>query len=315
MHTSTETTAHASTSSTRSTHTVACFRRALVDAGVRGRTSARTHEALRRLCAQHSLLGLRLDEQGAVRYTTPYLPDDVMELVCKSVVSCAVEQLDALVERNNKPRAKAKPDTRVLLCAEAAARTLMALSCASRKFRDWISASSSWVDLLRAFAACSTFHARDADLGQRLVASGELSAKRALELVAFTGCELCGAKAIRKVHWPFRVRCCRDCLFSRTISAHELRVEYGVASRELQELPKLRAELYRRGLGSYSCDFYWRTDVVDVLSRKHARTFATLHDAYAFIHQRSAGARIDHCCTHTSDVPSPSKPSQAATPL
>ena len=267
------------------THPASSLRRALTDASVKGRSAAKTRAEMERLCAQHGLLGLTLDDNKVVlALAVPELPDDVLNIVCMRVASTTVEQLIALCEANRRAKEGYQPDARVLKAAETTTRTLMSMCCSSRMFYETLEPNAEpWSKLLHVFVMCSNLHAREAHMAQDLVNKGKLTPKRALELVVCTGCELCRAKGIRKVHWPFKVRCCQECLYSCTISTYRLTTDFSITDKQLRYLPKTEAMMYRPGVGSFSCHFVWTDDAVTALSEHYGMSFAKLRDAYEYV--------------------------------
>lgn len=96
--------------------------------------------------------------------------------------------------------------------------------------------------------------------------TSKMCAKKLLMLHSMTGCEFCKAPRIRKIYTEFGVRCCKTCLFERTLSDYRLKTDYFVnVQSRLQHLPYTTCELWSRYAGSYTLRFYWKTQVEDKL--------------------------------------------------
>jgi hypothetical protein len=94
-----------------------------------------------------------------------------------------------------------------------------------------------------------------------------MQSKDKILLYALTGCQFCKAPRIRKVYEEFGVRCCKECLYERTISDYRLKTDFGINLNQLSNLPFTTADLYSRYNGSYSLDFYWIEDVEKMFGR------------------------------------------------
>lgn len=93
------------------------------------------------------------------------------------------------------------------------------------------------------------------------------SPKEKLKLHWMTGCQFCKAPRIRKVYTEFNVRCCKDCLYVRTISDYQLEKVHLVNLNLLKSLPFTSADLWNRSVGSYRLNFYWTDSVIQLLGR------------------------------------------------
>lgn len=85
--------------------------------------------------------------------------------------------------------------------------------------------------------------------------------KHCLLLYSMHGCQFCKTPRVHKVYTAFQVRCCKSCLYERTISDYSLKSTYLVSVCSLQDLPFITTELWNRQVGSYSLNFYWILDV------------------------------------------------------
>lgn len=90
----------------------------------------------------------------------------------------------------------------------------------------------------------------------------DMSFRRYLSLMAGRGCEMCKqSDRVRKVYWPFNVRCCTECLHANTISEFRLQ-EQGVDPYTYLGLPYnigyFYSELYRT---QQQVKFYWKKHV------------------------------------------------------
>jgi hypothetical protein len=80
------------------------------------------------------------------------------------------------------------------------------------------------------------------------------------------------------------VRCCQDCLYTRTISTYRLTTEFSITEEELRHLPRTEAMMYRPRYGSFTCEFVWDDDAARALSLHYGVEFAKLKDAYSCFH-------------------------------
>ena len=92
-----------------------------------------------------------------------------------------------------------------------------------------------------------------------------VSAKQNLMLHVLIGCQFCKTPRIRKIHYPFAVRCCTDCLYARTISGWRLKTEYRVPEHSFAHLPHTKTDMYSRYNGYYEVLFYWIAQVENAL--------------------------------------------------
>lgn len=249
------------------------LRAALAHAKVKGRSNAKTRGQLIELCQQY---GIAVSAPCA-DVLVPELPLDILEVLAAGVADAELQRLEAAARTCLSPK--------IVKAADSTTRTLLSLCSSSKLFRDLLHPhSSTWMRVIQVLVECRAYHGRQVLDAQRLVREGQLSPKRALALVACSGCELCSKKAVRKVYWPFQVRCCQSCLYDQTISDYKLRTEYNVTYEHLVDLPHTQTQLYAPGKGSYSLRFYWKDAIIRLLTARHGIAFVTLADAYAYIH-------------------------------
>jgi len=86
-----------------------------------------------------------------------------------------------------------------------------------------------------------------------------MNARRVVQLDSCTGCEICKKPRIRKVHWQFKVRCCKECLYANTVSDYRLGNDYGIPYEEIRHIPHTIADMYTNGK-SYMLQFFWKSD-------------------------------------------------------
>lgn len=225
----------------------AYLRNLLKEAGVKGRSKAVTHAALLDLCHLHHLL-------PCTKQSTE-LPDDILRVIIENVVS-------GLISKCTKKAAGE-------LCM-----TLMRFSLVCTEWQSMFGPTGKcWQELLDRLLvdvpASDPFH-ESLCSAQQAVVSGTCNARKALCLVSIVGCELCGAQRIRKVHWPFVVRCCQSCLESHTISDYRLKNDYSMPENVLQGLPHTIGEMYTPRFGAYTLRFYWRLQALEELRKVHA---------------------------------------------
>jgi hypothetical protein len=193
-------------------------------------------------------------------------PLDVLRVIMGKVA-------DALVAR--VVRASVTGSPRFAAETGCVCRTLSALSGSCRDVRDALTLKDPWLGVLTAMADYGNARQDGARLALEAVREGRIDAARALRLVGMTGCQLCGAPRIRKVHWEFRVRCCQACLEENTVSDWRLREELGVVvSASLADAADAADAAGAAGAagaahstvemygprGAYTLKFYWRDD-------------------------------------------------------
>lgn len=194
--------------------TVPELRARLGAAGVRGASRANRAELLS-LCERHNV-DSRKNSSEPARARWADLPTDLLLEVARHSTDAELRVL----------RSAASDGAACLKAAATICRTLAGLGGACRQTRRLVlmaRGTGMWDEALRAFAARDADHGRDGQRAQGCAGRGTASHARALCLVARTGCELCGAARVRKVHWGFGVRCCQPCLYERTISEYRLK--------------------------------------------------------------------------------------------
>lgn len=243
------------------TPTMSELRRVLSEARVPGRSKARTREDMIALCESN---GLNLcSSQAAV---IPDLPMHVIEECVKHAMNKA---LDALLEARDKqgPRSASVSVIRDMC------RSLSNMACTCQAFSRYFGPmATEWRRLLEAFLAAHG--GSDAAPLLQAVDADRIFPKDALRLVTTTGCQVCGAERVRKIHWPFMVRCCKPCLYSSTISDYRLAKYYNVRHGALAGLRYSSIVLF----SSFPARFYWRTDVCERVSPELAKRIAPPHD-------------------------------------
>lgn len=103
--------------------------------------------------------------------------------------------------------------------------------------------------------AWDTFSETNDDLKE--ITKDSTNPKECLLLHSLTGCQFCQIPRIRKIYTEFQVRCCKDCLYKKTISDYRLGNDYFVNISKVQDLPSITRELWNRQVGSYILNFYW----------------------------------------------------------
>ena len=84
-------------------------------------------------------------------------------------------------------------------------------------------------------------------------------------LLTEIGCQRCGAPRITKVHWPFPVRVCAECVRSVTVSSYRLENEYGIKAGHL---PFFEVGMWNRMMGGYTLRFHFVPDVRALIGGK-----------------------------------------------
>ncbi|CAG8446344.1 5658_t:CDS:2 [Ambispora gerdemannii] len=145
-------------------------------------------------------------------------------------------------------------------------------------------------DLLRLARTCKTFHAwlssKESVTTQRIWAASRkefvryltLPPPRGMDEIAYIrlalekGCQICGAKLVRKIYWAFRARICGSCFQRKTITNHDIKTDARFKRRNtrniLAGLPFVDAHVFRR-LGNRR--YYWIDDVLE-----NAKTYKSL---------------------------------------
>ena len=83
--------------------------------------------------------------------------------------------------------------------------------------------------------------------------------KEIVQLAGFKGCMFCNNTRISKVHWEYKVRCCKDCLYSRTIGEWEF--EKYLDKKHYTHLPYVQRSMYNSLFGYYLISFYWKESI------------------------------------------------------
>lgn len=121
-----------------------------------------------------------------------------------------------------------------------------------------------WTSSFEVFHSCRSNHCRETDLAKAKIDDGSLTTCRALSLVSGTGCEICETGGIRKVYWPFGLRCCRPCLENLTVSDYRIRNDYGLGDSDFEHLPKVSSQLWASHVGCYTLEFYLTYSIFEV---------------------------------------------------
>lgn len=87
--------------------------------------------------------------------------------------------------------------------------------------------------------------------------------KNVVRLAGFTGCMVCKKKNIRKVWWEFKIRCCAECLYSKTIG--EWKFNEILPSHTYINLPFTTKDMYNKHYGCYTINFYWKKTIDQLL--------------------------------------------------
>lgn len=226
------------------TLTMSELRRLLTEAKVPGRSKAKTRGEMLELCHSN---GLSLEPPPNA--CVPDLPLHVIEECIKHAMNMT---LDALAEARDRQG----PRSASISVIREMCKSLSNMACACQAFNRYFGPSASeWRRLLDAFLAAHG--GTDAHLLLNAVDEDRILPKDALRLVTQTGCQVCGAERVRKIHWPFMVRCCKPCLYSSTISDYRLAKDFNVRSNALAGLRHSSIILF----SSFPARFYWRADV------------------------------------------------------
>lgn len=132
-----------------------------------------------------------------------------------------------------------------------AVKTLMSLSCCNKQFYEMID-NSIWDEAWKAYCTKTK---------TKIKVNTHLSSKDKLMLYTFTGCQFCKTPRIRKIYEEFQIRCCKECLYARTISSYQLKKEYDIDENKLKNLPYISKDMYTYRVGYYTLYFYQIQDV------------------------------------------------------
>ena len=224
------------------------------------------------------------------------LPTDMLTEIVDRGILCEITRLEHVLSVGySTVMTKAK----FIKCLRHMVDLLCSLSRVNREMHRFATSSRCaphWEALLRFWASCEDEHlVTGRDVKTALEAAEAVPApvpaleergnvavsaskartyayKRALLLVAGTGCQICGAARVRKVRWGYLehgqgVRCCKPCLIDRTVSDYRLINDFGLCyhprrSFILDEAPHVMTELYSPRIGGYTLNFYWIADVL-----------------------------------------------------
>lgn len=249
------------------------LRQLLTQHGIKGRSKAKTRDDLIALCTLHKIT------------FTYELPNDVLEII----VSCL---LNSMIDDIKQKFTLAKFNEYF--------QTLKALDQCSKFFHKVV--EPKWYDLIKLYTTYEEEHGRDSTIALELVKSGKIMAKRSLNLVVETGCELCNAKRIRKVYWPFKRRLCQECLYSNTINSLTITNEYGLPAQRFTHLPFNTKDMYTHHIGSYTCKFYWKFHIIKVYNKTFGTTFKSFEEITASKEDRIKQLRDCIDSSKTNDV-------------
>jgi hypothetical protein len=89
-----------------------------------------------------------------------------------------------------------------------------------------------------------------------------------LNLLLTTGCQRCKLEKIRKIHWPFPIRLCKDCIEEITISDFRLNRQYNIPNHIYNNLDYIIVPMWNRHAGSYTLRFYIKREIEERLRYK-----------------------------------------------
>ena len=96
-----------------------------------------------------------------------------------------------------------------------------------------------------------------------------LTPKRIVQLCSLDpGCEVCGAARIRKIHWEFRMKCCKECLHEATVAEFYVLQHPGVSASMLLKLPSTISRIFMNRPGQqhvYNVRHLLKSDVLVAL--------------------------------------------------
>lgn len=132
--------------------------------------------------------------------------------------------------------------------------------------------------------------------------SRQLNSKQLLELYGRTGCQFCNKPRIRKVYENYNVRCCTDCLYSKTISNYIIRYDYKFNDFEcLEDARKRHVDMYNPYARSfynrsYTATFYWKEDVDRLIQNKYGYTLENHLEHWKQANYRDNYAKLQEIC-------------------
>jgi hypothetical protein len=222
------------------------------------------------------------------------LPYDIHELIIETAKANALNRF-SLDTRASKVGGINKKDLKMEL------NSLLAIASSSKMGHQLLGSSAPfWTQLLEAYADSTSAGTKKNAIREAIgeVRRGAVDAKRALSLVAATGCQMCAASGIRKVYWPFKRRLCRACLYESTVCHYTLEKKYGITAEEVAGLAHTRRETYARRLGSYELRFYWIDDVMPVYNAR----FGTSYRSLKAVHEAREAARLSRMAEFARSV-------------
>lgn len=185
------------------------------------------------------------------------VPSDLIDLIIKHSVQIGIKR--QLTHPAN-----------ILKETEQICATLSAIESSCKTMHELLRSSPYWRSVLDMFNASSDNHCRDTLTALHLVRNGAVTVRRAIALVSGTGCEVCATARIRKIHWPFSLRCCQPCLERLTISNYRIQHDYGLPANSFQHLPHSSVRMWSHRGGFYHLCFFMLDEIYNIFMARAA---------------------------------------------
>ena len=99
----------------------------------------------------------------------------------------------------------------------------------------------------------------------------QLTARDLLHLAGFSGCMLCDKSEALHISRPPKIRCCFDCLLKNLVAELCLKRQFLMQPKLYQQLPYLKATMYKPQADAFSIRVYWTPHVQQVLQQEHGK--------------------------------------------
>lgn len=101
-----------------------------------------------------------------------------------------------------------------------------------------------------------------------------LSYKQRLHLLLESGCQRCGIPRIKKIHWPFPIRVCEECIKEVCISEYKLKKEYNIVYKS--DL-FIEVNTWNQRTGNNKFKVYWKYLVEKKIGHSLLDTFMNIY--------------------------------------
>jgi hypothetical protein len=144
-------------------------------------------------------------------------------------------------------------------------KRLLSYQMISKEFKFIV--DKNWVNL---------YNILDIDNTQRENAK-MLTYKQKLHLFLETGCQRCDAVRITKIHWPFPIRICQNCIKDVCITEYRLKKEFFIDYKSEVFINYINVSPWHRNRGITNFKFYWKYLVEKDIGKKLIDSFMNDH--------------------------------------